>query len=187
MKKIACFLVILSFAISASAARSRWKNGGTSTGVSTVKFGTHDWILWKGYLSAKDDVDLSWLNDKRHYAFFGTEAPTSARVNFRKASATRSTAITKTQVRATASYTTTPKKYLQPFAADALRPSSQKQKPRSRTKLEASRILCGSDGALHRRPFTVYAPDGQRLTMERRRGRRSGCPCKNTNRCSKIV
>ena len=58
-----------------SAARSRWKNGGTSTGVSTVKFGTHDWILWKGYLLAKDDVDLAWLNSQRHYAFFGTEAP----------------------------------------------------------------------------------------------------------------
>ena len=75
MKKIACLMVVLSFTIPASAARSKWKNGGTSSGVSTVKFGTHDWLLWKGYLLAKDDVDLTWLNNLRHYAFFGTEAP----------------------------------------------------------------------------------------------------------------
>src|SRR5262245_59199137 len=75
MKKVACLLVVLLLAITVPAAHSRWKNGGTSTGVSTGKFSTHDWILRKGYLLAKDDVDLSWLNDKRHYAFFGTEAP----------------------------------------------------------------------------------------------------------------
>jgi hypothetical protein len=76
MKKITCILVVLSFGITVSAASSkRWKNGGTSTGVSTVKFGTHDWLLWKGYLLAKDDIDLTWLNNQRHYAFFGTEAP----------------------------------------------------------------------------------------------------------------
>lgn len=53
----------------------RWKNGGTSLSVAKVKFGTHDWIFWKGYLLAKDDVDLAWLETNVNYAFFGTEAP----------------------------------------------------------------------------------------------------------------
>jgi len=43
MKKITCLLVVLSIGITVSAAPSkRCKNGDTSTGVSTVKFDTHD-------------------------------------------------------------------------------------------------------------------------------------------------
>jgi hypothetical protein len=67
-----------------SLAAVRWKNGGTSSGVSSVKFGTHDWILWKGYLLAKDEVDLAWLKTNKNYAFFGTEAPDLGKSKLRK-------------------------------------------------------------------------------------------------------
>jgi hypothetical protein len=67
---ILIFLFVLAY-----PARGAWKNGGTSMGISTVKFGTHDWILWKAYLLAKDDADLAWLKSNINYAFFGTEAP----------------------------------------------------------------------------------------------------------------
>ena len=83
MAKLISLLLLLAFTANASAYRP-WKNGGQSSGVSTVKFGTHDWILWKAYLLAKDDVDLTWFNDQRHYAFFGTEAPDVGKAKLRK-------------------------------------------------------------------------------------------------------
>jgi len=72
MKALALTVLLFSFAVSGNA---EWKNGGQSQKISVVKFGTHDWILWKAYLIAKDDTDLDWLDDNINYAFFGTEAP----------------------------------------------------------------------------------------------------------------
>ena len=72
MKAIALMVLLFSFAIS---ARSEWKNGGQSQKISVVKFGTHDWILWKAYLIAEDHTDLEWLDENINYAFFGTEVP----------------------------------------------------------------------------------------------------------------
>ncbi len=82
MKKLIPLLIIFTLAVCTPAAV--WKNGGTSPGVSKVKFGTHDWIFWKGYLRAKDDVDLSWLKTNVNYAFFGTEAPDLGKTKLRK-------------------------------------------------------------------------------------------------------
>ena len=73
MKRFAPLLLIFVFTTSTFAAV--WKNGGESKSLNSVKFGTHDWILWKAYLLVKDDVDLAWLNTNKNYAFFGTEAP----------------------------------------------------------------------------------------------------------------
>lgn len=82
MKRIASLLIVLAFV--ATASGRPWKNGGESSGISKVKFGTHDWILWKAYLLAKDDVDLEWLNTQKNYAFFGTEAPDLGKMKLRK-------------------------------------------------------------------------------------------------------
>ncbi len=67
MKKLIPLLIIFTLVVCTPAAV--WKNGGTSQGVSKVKFGTHDWIFWKGYLMAKDDVDLGWLKTNVNYVF----------------------------------------------------------------------------------------------------------------------
>lgn len=68
-------LLVFCFVFSTFAA---WKNNPprqNSPDKDHPIFGTHDWIAWEGYKLAKDDVDLTWIQNNPNMFFIGTEAP----------------------------------------------------------------------------------------------------------------
>lgn len=70
-------LVILFASSLPNYPSNLWKNGGESKNIDHVIFCTHDWIAWKAYLLAEQNVELGWLKTTQNYMFFGTEVPMS--------------------------------------------------------------------------------------------------------------
>jgi len=52
-----------------------WSNGGQSTDVDHVLFGTHDYIAFKGYLLGGGETEFPWIKSNMNWFFLGTEAP----------------------------------------------------------------------------------------------------------------